>query len=409
MDGVGLLVAVVGFVLALIALNKISALQTRIHRLTGELDEAKEMLGRLVRDLAQSPHAGAPDTVVRQMEETPPPEPAEPAVPAHEAVIPEPEAEREAIERQISEQVSTWASAASAEREVSKPEEQREPAPAAERFETAPAAGPPEFSPPPAPPPAPARRGDMEQALASRWFVWIGGIAIAIGGLLFVKYAYDNNLIPPSVQIILGLIAAAALVGAGEFARRKSADVNGPNYVPAALSAAGLVTTFGSIYAAYALYELISPTPAFVGLAAVALGALALSRLQGPLIAALGLLGSYATPTLIPSEHPSAWNFFPYLLVIHAASFMVLRGRIWWWLGYAAIAGSTAWALLWLVGKPFEPQDVWPIGLFAHAIGLISFFAISGVASLRNDDRNLTAPPLLIGLVGLAAETLILG
>ncbi|HRX37133.1 MAG TPA: DUF2339 domain-containing protein, partial [Aestuariivirga sp.] len=38
-----------------------------------------------------------------------------------------------------------------------------------------------------------------------------------------------------------------------------------------------------------------------------------------------------------------------------------------------------------------------------------SFFAISGVASFRNDDGNLTAPPLLIGLVGLAAETLILG
>src|SRR6185503_11402139 len=33
-------------------------------------------------------------------------------------------------------------------------------------------------------PQAPKR--DMEQALASRWFVWIGGVAIAIGGLLFV-------------------------------------------------------------------------------------------------------------------------------------------------------------------------------------------------------------------------------
>ena len=42
---------------------------------------------------------------------------------------------------------------------------------------------------------APAR--DMEQALAGRWFVWIGGVAIAIGGLLFVKYAYDNGLISP--------------------------------------------------------------------------------------------------------------------------------------------------------------------------------------------------------------------
>ena len=142
----------------------------------------------------------------------------------------------------------------------------------------------------------------MEQALASRWFVWIGGLAIAIGGLLFVKYAYDNNLIPPAVQIVLGLIAGAALVAAGEFVRRKSAPAMEQSYVPAALSAGGIVTLFGSIYAAYALYELIAPTPAFIGLAVVAIGALALSRLQGPLIAALGLIGSYVTPAIIPSD-----------------------------------------------------------------------------------------------------------
>ena len=67
-----------------------------------------------------------------------------------------------------------------------------------------------------------AAKQDMEQQLASRWFVWIGGIAIAIGGLLFVKYAYDNGLISPPLQIVLGLLLGAALVFAGDTLHRKT-------------------------------------------------------------------------------------------------------------------------------------------------------------------------------------------
>ena len=213
----------------------------------------------------------------------------------------------------------------------------------------------------------------------------------------------------PSLQIILGLLAGAVLVAAGEFVRRRSGAIMEHSYVPAALSAGGLVTAFGSIYAAYALYELIAPTTAFVGLAAVALGALALSRLQGPLIAALGLLGSYGTPAMIPSEHPSAWSFFPYLLVIHAASFLTLRGKNWWWLGYCAIAGSTVWALLWMVGRPFDMTEIWPIGLFAHAVGVLSFFGLSGLRALRSDERSSSADSALaIGLAGLMAQVALL-
>ena len=249
----------------------------------------------------------------------------------------------------------------------------------------------------PVPEAAAKPRRDMEQALASRWFVWIGGIAIAIGGLLFVKYAYDNQLLSPSLQIVLGLLLGAALVAAGEFVRRRYAEAG---YVPAALSAAGLVTAFGSIFAAYALYELIEPLPAFAGLAVVALAALALSRVQGPLIAALGLIGSYVTPALIPSEHPSAWNFFPYLLIILVASFMVLRGRNWWWLAYAAIAGSAIWALLWING-PFVPEDTLAIGLFAHALGLIAFFGLGRKAADAMPQRA-------IGLVGLGVGAVLL-
>jgi thiamine monophosphate kinase len=51
----------------------------------------------------------------------------------------------------------------------------------------------------------------VEKALASRWFVWVGGVAIALGGLLFVKYAHDMGLIPPVLRLIIGMAAAVGL------------------------------------------------------------------------------------------------------------------------------------------------------------------------------------------------------
>ena len=65
---------------------------------------------------------------------------------------------------------------------------------------------------------------DMEQALASRWFVWIGGAAIGVAGLLFVKYASENNLIPPFLWIVLGLAIGAALIWLGERVRKSRPD-----------------------------------------------------------------------------------------------------------------------------------------------------------------------------------------
>ena len=363
MDGLGLLVAIVAFILVLVAFRRIAKLESRIAELR--------------RDLGRSPAAEAT------------PQPVAPIAPPSESgedaeVVP-----------------SNWVST----RQADEPERSDVLPETAEEVSAAP--------PSPARPPQGPR--DMEQALASRWFVWIGGVAIALGGLLFVKYAYDEGLISPLLQIVLGLLAGVALVVAGEVVRRRALTVEegSVSYVPAALSAAGLAVLFGSIFAAYALYELVAPMTAFVGLALVGFGALALSRWQGPLIAALGLVGSYVTTALIPSADPNAWGFFPYLLVILAASFAVLRGRSWWWLGYAAVAGAAVWSGLWLDG-PFEPADLWPLGLFAHAIGLVALFGIRGRAILEEASGDITVPrtltpPLAIGLAGLAAGVLVLG
>ena len=347
MDGFAFLIAVITFVMALVALNKIARLQTAVFKLRQEIESLKAS-GMAVATAASAPTL--PDMPAVLAETPASAEPAGETPPASDA----------------------WSG---------KPTEPEAPA-------------------------SPRPRPDMEQALAGRWFVWIGGVAIAIGGLLFVKYAYDNGLLSPVAQILLALAAGLVLVIAGEWVRRRTPPAEGqtPNYVPAALSAAGLAVLFAAIYAAYALYHIVEPTPAFAGLAAVGLGAMALSRRQGPFIAALGLFGSYATPALIPSDDPSAWRFFPYLFVILVASLLTLRGRTWWWLGHAAVAGMLLWSVLWLIG-PFEAPDVWPVGLTALATGIAAMVLLQGRAAFSNEAAG---PALSVGVIGLSVGTAIL-
>ncbi len=263
----------------------------------------------------------------------------------------------------------------------------------------------------PPPPPVSATR-DVEKALASRWFVWVGGVAIALGGLLFVKYAHDQGLIPPVLRVIIGLAAAVGLVVAGEWVRKRGDDL-AKGYVPASLSAAGLVIAFGVIYAAYALYDLVGPGLCFPLLVAVGLAALWLSRRQGPFIAALGLVGAYAAPALVPSEHPNAFGFFAYLLVIVAASLYELRARPWWWLGFAALAGATVWSLLWIHGGLFDPSHILPAGFFALLMGAAAVAIPVGRGILAGELGSLAdpakiAPPMQIAIAGCIAAGLVL-
>lgn len=253
---------------------------------------------------------------------------------------------------------------------------------------------------------------DMEQALASRWFVWIGGAAIGGAGLLFVKYASENHLIPPFMWVLLGLALGAGLVWLGEYVR-KSRKEGVVDYVPAALSAGGLITCFGSAYGAYAVFELIPATVAFIGMGLVALAAFFLSSRQGPLIAALGLIGSYGAPALVSSANPNAYGLFPYLVVIVGASFATLRGRNWWWLGYLSLAGASLWALLWFNGQGFALGDLPAITVFAFALAGIAMFALVGRDIFAPEQGNLSSPlsmsnPLRLASLGMALAGLVL-
>jgi uncharacterized membrane protein len=194
-----------------------------------------------------------------------------------------------------------------------------------------------------------AKTRDFEEKLGSRWAVWVGGVALALGGIFLVRYSIEQNLLSPGTRIALGILFALTLTGAGEWLRRRERSFGLPGIpsanVPSILTAAGICTAFASAYAAYALYGLIGPGTTFVLLGLVAVLAMIASTLHGPTLAALGLLGAIGSPLLASSDDPQPWALVIYLAFVVLPAYGVARLRLWRWLALAAAIGALAWTL----------------------------------------------------------------
>lgn len=247
----------------------------------------------------------------------------------------------------------------------------------------APAAALPPPPPPLAPPPVvpsvppagarPPRTRSFEELLGTRWAVAVGGIALALGALLLVRFSIEQGWFGPAARIILGLVLAVSLVAAGEILRRRAktsanAYEAGPLSIPAVLTAAGTVAAFGSVYAAHALYGFIGPSAAFLLLGVIGLAAILAAALHGPALGAVGLVAALMAPLLVSSNEPNPWPVVIYVGVITACTYGLARLRYWLWLALAAAAGAFIWGVLLQTRPTFK-------AMLAHMV-LQTFLAV---------------------------------
>jgi uncharacterized membrane protein len=80
-------------------------------------------------------------------------------------------------------------------------------------------------------------------------------VALALGGLFLVRYSIEQNLLSPATRIALGGLFALALIGAGEWLRRRERAFALPGIpnanIPSILAAAGTCSAFASAYACF--------------------------------------------------------------------------------------------------------------------------------------------------------------
>lgn len=244
--------------------------------------------------------------------------------------------------------------------------------------------------------PAIAARASLEEKIGSRWAVWVGGLALGLGGIFLVRYSIEAGLLGPAARVLLGLIFSALLLAGGEWLRRSGfAEAAGPTrraYIPGVLAAAGAVSAFASVYAAYGLYGLIGPALAFIALGAVGVATLVLALRHGPALAALGLLAAYATPLLVSSNEPALLPLVIYLALVTAATYGVARLRLWRWLAVSATVANILWSLLLSATTGPSSHAANQIYVAAHFLISLLMAAVVFVTSHAQRDRTADAP-----------------
>ncbi|BCG74385.1 hypothetical protein MesoLj113a_55430 [Mesorhizobium sp. 113-1-2] len=197
---------------------------------------------------------------------------------------------------------------------------------------------------------------DIETALGTRWAVWVGGIALALGGLFLIRYTIEAGIFGPGVRLTMAAVLGLVLVAGGEFIRRTGFKVPVQGvagaYIPAILTAAGAFILFGTVYAAHGIYGFIGPAPAFTLLGAIGVATIVAALVHGQALAGIGLVGSMATPALVSSQAPNPWALFVYLAIVLAATAAIARMRDWKFLIAAAFFGTGAWTIAYMTNAP---------------------------------------------------------
>jgi uncharacterized membrane protein len=214
----------------------------------------------------------------------------------------------------------------------------------------------------------------LEERLGTRWAVWLGGAALALGGLLLVRYSIEQGVFGPGVRVALGALLSLALVLAGEWFRRSErvspVQAIPAAHVPSVLTAAGTATAFATVYVAHALYGFIGAAAAFFLLGLLGIATMVAAALHGPALAGLGLAGSLLVPMLVSSGTPNPWPLVTYLVVVAAAACTLARLRRWLWLAAAVVAGAFVWGLALLTQVQIAQAGLdagpWSTALFVH-------------------------------------------
>ena len=284
----------------------------------------------------------------------------------------------------------------------------------------------------------------LEERLGAHWTVWIGGLALALGAVLLVRYSIERGFFGPGVRIALGALLAAALATAGEFLRRKDVhdarasdeelrvetasternslraasftdltpkDLGTPAgpfatpYIPGVLTASGTIAAFATIYSAHAVYGFIGPAASFLALGLVAIATMAAAWVHGPALAGLGLVGALATPLLVDTENASAWPVIAYDLVVVACAYGLARLKRWPWLATAAAIGAVLWALPFIAqvagSRAHEPLYA-ALTHIALQLGLAAY-ALAILPHRGRPDQEARIDPLVHGVLGAFA------
>ena len=275
----------------------------------------------------------------------------------------------------------------------------------------APRMAPPVAPPPPQPvptaqrPPEPAEPAiNWEQFMGVKGFAWLGGFALFLGIVFFIKYSFDNNLVPPQLRVATGFLTGLGLIVGGVLLARKDFPA-----LSQTLCATGVVALYAVTFACRSLYhfEFFGPIPTFLLMALITSAAFLLAaRLNALVVAILGMLGGFLTPLLLSTGQDNPLGLFAYIAILDTGLILIALSRRWHFLAALAALGTASlqigWADTFFVREKYFEGNKILIPL-AVLLGFnLLYLAANGLARRRDQSNGWLAG----GHLALAAVTL---
>jgi uncharacterized membrane protein len=255
----------------------------------------------------------------------------------------------------------------------------------------------PEKGPPPIPPRATAPKPpelsklNLEQFMGAKLFAWVGGLALFLGILFFVKLSIERGWISPGMRVAIGFVLGVALLVGGLLTHRRRQYV----VLGQTLCATGIVALYGVSFAAHSLYHLApfdSPLVTFAFMALVTFTAFLLAvRLDARVVAVLGMLGGFLTPPLCSTGVDKPFGLFSYIALLVVGVMAVVKHKRWMLLAPLAVGGTLLMQGGWLM-RFFDSSGyahgsaTWiPIGVLL-LFGLLFAAAVAWVGKRKDED-----------------------
>ncbi len=265
------------------------------------------------------------------------------------------------------------------------------------------------------PPPVPAPPNPLDLAIAAARNWLLGGNTIIRAGLviLFIglsflaSYAASAGLFPVELRLAAVAVAGIALLAVG-FGKRRIKPA-----FALALQGGGVAVIYLTVFAAFRLFSLIPPLPAFGLMIVVCALSCALALLQDSRgLAVAAFAGGFAVPLLLSTGGGSSVGLFSYYTVLNLAILFIAYKRSWRVLNMVGFVATFGVATTWGVLK-YDPALYLSSQLFLILFVLI--YVTAAILYARNTptrlgnavDSTLMFGTALIGFglqVGLASQ-----
>ncbi len=246
------------------------------------------------------------------------------------------------------------------------------------------------FSPSAAPRPrlAPPVRINLEQFMGAKLFAWVGGLALFLGIIFFVKLSIERGWISPELRTAIGFVIGIGLVGAGVVIQRRKAYAT----LAHTLCATGIVVLYGVSFAAHALYHIPPFNHALVTFGMMMLitaaAFLLAVRMEAQVIAVLGMLGGFLTPILCSTGHDNPFGLFSYIALLDIGVLAVAKHKRWLHLTALAAGGTILMQGGWMTKFFHSSQYAMGSATWTPVIVFLGFAALFMLAAWWSRQRE---------------------